>query len=328
MNTVDTPDWTLLWSGTDVTASIRDMVTGLAYTDKKIGESDDLDIQLEDRDGRWRNDWIPSKGDVLELFIGYKDHLVDAGSYEIDQIEHSGPPDRLKVTALAAGVTTALRTKKSRGFEKKTLSQIARQIADEHGMTVIGDPDTEVKDRITQADQTDLEFLSKTAAEFGYVFSVRGQSLVFMSDDELMAGPVVFTLPRGGSNIMNWRFSKKGKVYKACEVSYYDPATKKTQKVTVEPEVKKEAGDTLKKRVRVENEEQARRKAKALLDSANTGEITASLDLTGRPDLVSGINIRLDGFGTAWDGTYHVQKSGHRFDPKRGYTTTIEVQRV
>lgn len=337
---VDTPFWSLTWAGTDVTADIAAMVTSLTYADKKEGESDELQVSLEDRDGRWRDAWIPAKGDILELAIGYRGGLVvDAGAFQIDEIEHDGPPDRLQVRGLAAGVTAALRTKRHRGFEGRTLPEIAGAVAADHGMTVIGDPATEALQRVSQADQTDLEFLTKLAADHGYVFSVRGTSLVFLSDEELLAAEPAMTLSRALHDPVRWRFRKTAnQVYKACEVTYQDPATKQTRTVTVvAPSTGDEgetapsadaAGDTLKKRVRVESAAHAERKAKALLERANRGEVEAGLTVPGRPDLVAGINVLLDGFGTAWDGKHHVTRSTHRIQRGGGYVTEIEVHRV
>ncbi len=332
MNKVDTPTWTLLWGGTDATEALKTMVASLTYSDKKAGESDELSITVEDHDARWRNEWMPAKGDVLELAIGYEQRLVDAGRYEIDQIEYSGPPDKLAIHALAAGITTDLRTKRNTQYVKKTLPEIAAIVAARHAMTVIGSPDTDVIDYTAQSDQNDLEFLSKISADFGYIFSIKGKSLVFMSDDELMSGPIVETISMNESDVINWHFVRKSeKIYKDCEVTYFDPATKKTQRVIYPPHNKpnREASqDTLKKRLRVQDKAQALAKAEALLKRANIGEITVTLAVYGRPTLAAGINIKLNGFGSGWDDTYHVQKSTHQFDAQKGYTTTIEVQRV
>lgn len=333
MNRVDTPVWTLTWQGTDVTADIAAMVTSLTVTDRKEGESDELSVTLEDRDGRWRGDWLPEKGDVLEVTLGYAGGLaVDAGTYQVDEVEHGGPPDRLDVRALAAGVTEALRTKRHRAFENQTLARIAAAVAADHGMEVIGDPATEALQRVTQADETDLEFLSKLAAEHGYVFSVRGGRLVFMSEDDLLSADPVMTLSRVLHHPVRWRFRVTARqVYTGCEVRYLDPATKRTRTVTVKAdgqETKPKGGDLLRRRMRVESEAHARQKAQALLDRANRGEVRASLSFPGRPDLVAGINVVLAGFGAAWDGTYHVTSSTHRMVRGGGYTTDMEAHRV
>ncbi|WP_029009398.1 phage late control D family protein [Azospirillum halopraeferens] len=353
MNRVDTPVWTLTWQGTDVTADIAAMVTGLTVTDRKDGESDELAVTLEDRDGRWRGDWLPEKGDVLEATLGYAGGpVVDAGTYQVDEVDHSGPPDRLEVRALAAGVTEALRTRRHRAFEGRTLAQIAAAVAADHGMAVIGDPASEALQRVTQADETDLEFLSKLAAEHGYVFSARARRLVFMSEDELLSADPVMTLSRALHHPVRWRFRVTARqVYTACEVRYLDPATKRTRTVTVKAagqETKPKGGsqrtggspdavsgskasvkgDLLRRRMRVESEAHARQKAQALLDRANRGEVRASLTFPGRPDLVAGINVVLAGFGRAWDGTYHVTGSTHRMVRGGGYTTDMEAHRV
>ncbi len=326
---VDTPVWSLTWSGTDVTAEVAAFVTSLTVTDRKEGESDELAVELEDRDGRWRGAWAPEKGDVLDVSLGFADGgMIDAGRFEVDEIEHGGPPDRLSVRALATGVTDELRTKRHRAFEGRTLPQIAAAVAADHGMEVIGNPATEPLQRVTQADETDLQFLSKLAGEHGYVFSVRGKGLVFLSDEELLAAEPVMTLSRDLHHPVRWRFRHTAKqVYKACEVTYQDPATKRTETAKVDA-ANVTSGDTLKKRVRVENPAHARQKARSLLDRANRGEISASLTFPGRPTLVAGINVMLDGFGSAWDGKFHVIGSTHRIKRGGGYTTDIEVHRV
>lgn len=330
MNGVDTPVWSLTWSGTDVTAEIAAFVTSLTVTDRKEGESDEVTVELEDRDGRWRNGWMPSKGDVLDVVIGFQGGaMIDAGRFEVDEIEHSGPPDRLHVRGLAASVTEALRTKRHRAFEGQTLPQIAAAVAAGHGMEVIGNPATEPLQRVTQADETDLQFLSKLAAEHGYVFSVRGKAMVFLLDEELLAADPAMTLSRTEHDPVRWRFRRTARtVYQACEVTYQDPATKKTETVTVKAGEEGKSGDTLKKRVRVESPAHARQKAQAMLDRANRGEVSGTLTFPGRPELVAGINVTLEGFGDAWDGKHHVVSSTHRIQRGGGYTTDIEVHRV
>lgn len=334
---VDTPTWRLTWSGTDVTTDIAAHVTSLTVTDHKEGASDEVAVVLEDRDGRWRNGWFPAKGASLDLAFGYRGApLVDAGRFTVDELEADGPPDKLSVRAIAAGIDNPLRTSRHKGYEGKTLGEIAKEIADQHGMTVVGDPVTEPLKRVSQSDETDLKFLARLAAEHGYVFSVRGSMLVFVLDADLLAADPILTLSRGDHDPVRWRFRVTAKqVYGACEVTYQNPRTKSVDKVTVKATDTDETGaakpksaDILKKRIRVESPEDAERKAKALLERANRGEVTAHLTVPGDPRICAAANVLLTGFGAAWDGKYHVTTSTHRLSRGGGYATEMEAFRV
>ncbi|WP_334469786.1 hypothetical protein [Arsenophonus sp. PmNCSU2021_1] len=55
--------------------------------------------------------------------------LRPCGTFSIDEIELSGPPDTVSLRGLSASVTTALRTRSYRAFEQTSLAAIARRIA-------------------------------------------------------------------------------------------------------------------------------------------------------------------------------------------------------
>lgn len=332
---VETPAWRLTWAGANVTQDIAGMVTSLTVTDRKEGASDEVALVLEDRDGRWRNAWCPDKGDALDVAIGYAGmDLVDAGRFTVDELEAEGPPDKLSVRALAAGIDNPLRTSQHKGYEGKTLGEIAKAIADAHGMNVVGDPVTDPLERVSQSDETDLKFLARLAADNGYVFNVRGKQLVFMLDEALLAADPVLTLSRDDHDPVRWRFAKTARqVYAACEVTYQDPRTKKLEKVTVkapdaDSDTKPKGADTLKKRIRVESAADAERKAKALLERANRGEVTVHLTVPGNPRICAAANVTISGHGSAWDGKYHVTTSTHRLSRGAGYATEMEAFRV
>lgn len=120
----------------DITADVSRYLVSINYSDKVAGESDEIEINLEDTDGLWSGDWYPAKNDTLQVWFGYKDNTVYAGSFKIDEIEVSGPPDMVRLRGVAAGTDKAIRTKKSKAHEGKSLREIAQDIASQHGLTV------------------------------------------------------------------------------------------------------------------------------------------------------------------------------------------------
>lgn len=85
---VPVPQARIIYEGKDISADISPYLLSVGYTDRLSGESDELELRLEDTDGRWRGDWYPGKGDSLTVSIGYAgQEPVSCGSFEIDEID-------------------------------------------------------------------------------------------------------------------------------------------------------------------------------------------------------------------------------------------------
>lgn len=323
LSDVAQPVWVLLYEGVDVTRDLAPMMEAVTYTDQVHGESDELELTAEDIDGRWLGAWYPTQGNLIDLRIGYLGQLLPCGKFRIDEIEAT--PGKITIRALAAAITKDLRTDKNRAFENRTLADVAGEIAAEHDLRVVGEIADIPLDRVTQAGEPDLAFLKRLAEDYGYAFSVREETLVF---HELAALEVQApTLTLGRDRITDFRLTDKTRrVYQACEVSYQDPATKKTISHRVEAAGIR-TGDVLKRKVRVESPADAERKAQALLDKANGLKTTGSITIPGEPRLVAGANINLTGLGVL-SGAYQVTKSTHSLQRGSGYSTSAEVKRV
>ncbi len=321
-----TPVYRLVWAGKDCTTAITPFVHSFAYTDFAHGQSDELDIQLEDRGGGWKDAWYPGKGDVITASIGYLGGpMVDCGDFEIEEFEAKGPPDTVHVRALASGVSKPMRTANSKAYEGKTLSAIAGEIAAKHSLSVVGEvPEITLK-RVTQNQERDLAFLKRIAERHGQVFTVKGGQLVWMERASLVNRAPGLTLRR--ADIVSWSIKDKGlETYKSAHVSYSDPWAKKTHDVTVKADVQDGVGDTLKLTARAESPAHARTMARAQLDMANEARFEGRVTVMGNPRLVAGVTVSISGFGKL-DGDYLVYSSRHRVGPDSGYATELEVRR-
>ncbi len=127
----------VLYNGVNISDDITSHLTGLRYVDNVHGKSDEIEIDLEDSDAKWRNEWYPKKKDLLTVSIGPdKDSAFDCGVFWIDEIEGSGPPDIITIRGLATGPKGTLSTKKSYAHEGKTLREIAQTIAGNNGLVI------------------------------------------------------------------------------------------------------------------------------------------------------------------------------------------------
>jgi phage protein D len=326
MGTVRKPVFFLEYEQKDITAYISPFVLSVTYTDHEHGKSDEVDIQIEDREHLWKSSWYPAKGDALTLKIGYEgEGLLPCGGFEIDELELSAPPDIISLKGLGTNIKKALRQENTKAYENKSLKQIASEIASNHGFELVGEiKDIKVK-RITQKQERDIAFLKRIAEDYGYVFKITDGKLVFYEIEKLESANTVFVIDRKDLISFSLR-DKTHELYKACSVSYHDPKSKRliTHTVKADGIVK---GDTFKINERCENKEQAIAKAKAALSRKNGLQTEGSVAVIGNPKLVAGVNLEIAGLYTL-NGKYHIKSSKHTIDRSAGYKTELEVKRI
>lgn len=219
----------LNYEGRDVTDEISASVTSISYTDHLTGRADEVQIDLQDGDRRWRELWYPSEGDRLELWVGYVGQpLLPCGQFQVDEIELGHSAKTATIRGLSVPRTMPLRTPRSQAYEVVTVRDVVEEVAARHGLTVVGEVEQIPVRRLTQSRETDLAFMGRLAQMFGYAFSVRGNQLVFYNVLELEAQDAVLTI--GLADLLPGSGFKGStqKTYAACSVSYFDPALGET----------------------------------------------------------------------------------------------------
>lgn len=336
METIRQPKFKIVYDGKDITADITPNIISLSYTDNDQGESDEIEITVEDVLAYWRNSWYPTKGSTLHLSIGYDDDslLVDCGIFEIDEVTLQGPPDTVNIKAIAAGIKKALRTKKSKSFENQTLRQIAQYIATQNGLTLVGNIANVKFERVSQNREKDLGFLKRIAEDYGYLFSVRESKLIFTSVFDIERGQPVLTLDRSDLRTYSLK-DKTSETYKEANVNYHNPndGEIKNAKVTTLQNADNvtykqiETADSIEVRTKAETPAQAEAKAQAILHKKNSRQREGNIAVEGTPLLLAGNNFNLTGLGEL-SGKYYIKKSNHRIDKGGGYTTTCDVKQI
>ncbi|HGL5374066.1 TPA: phage late control D family protein [Citrobacter farmeri] len=334
-NQVPDAKFVVLYEQRNITRDISKNLMSLRYTDYLSGQADDLDIQLEDAEGKWRGDWYPGHGDSLTLSIGWNGaQMREVGTFEIDEIELTYPPSVVSIRGLATGIRSSLRTVENRAYEGMTLEGVARQIAARQGLDLVGTIAPLKLDRLTQK-ESDLVFLRELASTYDYAFKVVSGKLVFHSITELAAAKPVGSLRL--SQLANVRLREQlREVPKAVDVKHKDPAKKKLveyriengKTVAVPSSVSKatSSGTTKKQRKRAVSEDVAQAQAKAELAKANRERITGGWTCMGRPNLVSGNVWTLAGEDAGrFAQNFLITQSTHSFDRAGGYVSDVET---
>lgn len=322
-NKAKQPQWILVYEGKDITARISPYVLSASYTDHLSGEADEIEIVIENRDQRWLNEWLPQKGDQVALRFGYMgDALMEAGEFQVDEVEYNGPPDTVTIKGLAAGVKASLRTKRSAAYERQTLKKIASVIAKRHGLTMRGKVPAITMARSTQHKETDLAYLKRLADTFGLVFSVKGTDLVWHDLDALDQASSVIQVKRQGLKGRYTLRTKSNSVYRACTVTYFSAKLKREISHTFKAKGIS-TGDVLRLVQRAESKAQAERMATAALRRSNGRQTEGSFTLQGDIKMRAGRNVDLVGWGNL-DGQYQILKAAHRIERGAGYSVEVE----
>lgn len=330
-NAAAIPSISILLNGNDITDTIA--IERLAYSEATGGEVPTFQIDVQDIDAKWQNYGFTLGGDTIVGTLGWQGGTTwTAGTFSLDELGLSTPPDVFSIMAVEAGLNNAIRTRNSVAYEGKTLTQIAATIALKHGMTAVTaavSPDP-VWQRVTQRMETDLAFLLRIAHEHNYDFVIRNQQLIFYSRPRIEAQAVTGpTLTRSmvRTNVHCRRQGLGEPTYKQAAVSYFNPYSKTLYSASAEDPTMRVA-DTHKLVVRVENGQQATLKAQSNLWTANMRSTGIEFPLVGTLNWRAGNTVNVQGFGL-WDlNTYLVQRVQVEITPEGGFVTTLDLRTI
>lgn len=332
----------IIYNSRDVSRDVSAFIMSLSYSGVTSEKADTIEVVFEDSAALWQNTWYPAKGDRLSVEIGYADIMVNVGTFVVDEMSITGPPDQITVRGISAGFSKAMRTKTSVAHEQKTLSQIVNFIASKNNLSVSGSiPDIFIE-RATQYRETDLCFLRRIASLYGCLFSVRDDKLIFTIADDIESLYSGAEIDR--TDLINYSLTDKtSETYTSVSVKYHNHKNDKIVEGVAEsgegvvpaaPNALWQdpaalamytSADQLAIRCRVENKGQAVAIAKAALRK-NYETLTGTITAEGNPLLMEGSNFDLTGMG-AMSGRYNIVRCDHNIDAS-GYVMTLDIKRI
>lgn len=174
------PLWRIHVDGVDITGSIESRLVALTHTDNRGMEADQVDLTLDDADGRLV---LPPRGAVLSLALGWEGQgLVDKGTFTVDELEHSGAPDQITIRARSADLRAGLSTQRTRSFHQLSVGNILNDIASAHGLAAViaAQLAGEIIDHLDQTNESDVNLLTRLAGMFDAIATIKAGRLVFM----------------------------------------------------------------------------------------------------------------------------------------------------
>ncbi|MGM3175055.1 contractile injection system protein, VgrG/Pvc8 family [Dickeya lacustris] len=157
--------------------NLSQRLISLSLHDEMGFESDQLSLEIDDSDNKVI---MPARGEKIAIKIGWKGKtLVDKGTFIVDQVTHSGAPDRISLTARSVNFRGDFNTPRDGWYDETTLGDIARTIAERYSLI----PSLEeplAKTKITHEDQSkesDLSFLCRLAKKYGGTVAIKDATL-------------------------------------------------------------------------------------------------------------------------------------------------------
>jgi len=344
------PAFHLTLAGADITQKIEKRLISLTLTDNRGFEADQLDIELDDADGRLE---LPRRGVALSLALGWQgEALFPKGTYTVDEVEHTGAPDRLVLRARSADFRETLNTKREKSWHQTTVGEMVKEIAGRHKLQVgMGDDMAKMTiDHLDQTNESDASFLMRLAKQCGAIACIKNGGLLFIRQGQGKTAsgkvlPVITIKRRDGDGhrfVLADRDAYTGVI--ASWLHTREPAKKpetkvkrKRRKTTAkkkEPEAKQ--GDYLigtDENVLVlsrtyANRANAERAAKMQWERLQRGVATFSIQLArGRADLYTEMPVKVSGFKSVIDaGEWIITTLTHSLSADSGYTTSIEFE--
>lgn len=335
--------------GKDISTTLQTRLMSLTLTDNRGFEADQLDIELDDSDGELA---LPRRGVTLSVSLGWQgEALIHKGTFTVDEIEHSGAPDKLTLRGRSADFRDSLNIRREQSYHNVTLGDILTLIAQRNKLTAALTP-TLAAITITHIDQTnesDGNFITRLAQRQGAIAAIKNGTLLFIPPGrgKTASGKPIpaFTLIRNLGD--SHQFSVADRSAYSGVVAYW-LNTRSTKKETVSvkrqspatPSQQKDTKPAKKGRYLIGTDENilllrttyatktnAQRAAQAKWQQLQRGVAKFSLQLAkGRADLYPETPINVSGFKQEIDEANWTLTTATHTLSEKGFTTVLTLE--
>lgn len=324
--TTPKPNWKVTLDGRDLTGLLRPRLIDLTVTSCREDNADQLDIRLDDSDGKLA---IPPRTAILRVWLGWDGALVDKGSFTVDEVEHAGAPDTLTLRARSADLRGELRAQREQSYHATTCGDIVNQLAGRNGLTprchsdLAGEP----VDHIDQTNESDINFLNRLGKRFDAVATVKSGTLIFspIGRGTTATGKPLpaITITRAIGDRHRWHAADRN-AYSGVRAKYQDLGAGRTGDVI--------AGVDDGRGVKIlrhtyATKSNALRAARSEYQRLQRGIVSFGITLArGRADIYPEQHATVHGFKTEIDNEAWIVVRSSCLVTESGFTTSIELE--
>jgi len=327
--------------GKDITSTLQPRLMSLTLTDNRGFEADQLDLELDDSDGKLT---LPRRGVMLSVSLGWQgDALIHKGTFTVDDIEHSGAPDKLTLRGRSADFRDSLTLRHEQSYHQVTLGDILTLIAQRNKLTTAINSTLAAITihHIDQTNESDGHFITRLAQQQGAIAAIKNGKLLFMrpGQGKTASGKpipaITLTRHRGDSH----HFSVADREAYSGVVAHW-LNTRRTKKESVNVRRKKNSQREKKGRYLIGTDDNvyllrhtyatktnAERAAQAKWQQLQRGVAKFSLQLAqGRADLIPETPINVSGFKAEIDQANWILTTATHTLNDQGFTTALTLE--
>ncbi|CNE23823.1 phage late control D family protein [Yersinia similis] len=345
------PDYSISVDGIDKTGGIKKRLMSLTLTDNRGFEADQLDIEFDDADGKVE---LPRRGAKIAVSLGWKGAaLIDKGTFTVDEIEHSGAPDKLTVRARSADFRETLNIRRDHSYHKTTIGGIIKTVAERNKLTpTLNKAMSDLAvDHIDQTNESDGNFITRLAKQYGAIAAVKNGNLLFIRQGQSKTAsgkPIpMMTIIRSLGDGHQFSMADRG-AYTGVVANWLNTRTtekpvvkvkrKRKRKATTaakpkEPEEKQGEyligtdENVLTLRTTYASKNNAQRAAKSNWERLQRGAAKFSIQLAkGRADLYPEVPVKVTGFKKQIDEADWTLVTVTHSVSDSGFTTALELE--
>ena len=316
-----------LYNGVNVTTQLAPYLNSFTYTDVASGESDSINIVLNDRDRKWIGPWFPYIGDEIQPTIQFHNwregknfEEFPCGMFHVDDFSFRGGPIHLNLEGTAIPTASGFKTtKRTETYEAFTLQEIGQIIASRSGVALYYEADPIYVEKVEQSNTTDCEFFNKLVKKYGLALKIYNDRLVVFAEDVYEFAPAKLDLTEADID-PNWSWNNKSiGIYDGVRYEYSHSDKNCTFYVFI--------GDgprMLYCNEAVGNLYEAVIVALAALNEANREMTTMTIKIKAHPGLIATdcVNLELGNLS----GKYYIEKIRHNVGD--GYDMELDMRRL
>lgn len=345
------PDYTITVDGIDKSGGIKKRLMSLTLTDNRGFEADQLDIELDDSDGKLV---LPRRGAKIAVALGWQGAaLIDKGTFAVDEIEHSGLPDKLTIRARSADFREALNVRRDQSYHKTTIGGIIKIIAERNKLTpTLNKAMSDLAvDHIDQTNESDGNLITRLAKQYGAIAAVKNDNLLFIRQGQAKTASgkaiPVMTIIRSMGDGHQFSMADRG-AYTGVVANWLN--TRTTEKPVVKVKRKRKSKTTTATKPKEPEEKQgeyligtdenvltlrstyaskhnAQRAAKSNWERLQRGAAKFSIQLAkGRADLYPEVPVKVTGFKKQIDEANWTLVTVTHSVSDNGFTTALELE--
>ena len=318
-----TPFIKVLAGGSPVSGLFYQRLKSCTITDQSGQQSDTLKCVFENRGNSIS---LPSEGDILEPFFGYRETGISTmGQFVVDGWTITGGQsgELLNLSARSADIRENQKEKGSEHFDNQTLGAILQKSFGRVGATieVAGELAGKQIEYEARYDQSVLDFATRLADRYNAIFKPGGGKFLFVPRGAGTMGAIHISK----SECASWSIQGKPRPkFKQVAAKWHDPKTGKTE---FEKEDTGGKGPIRVLKNPYRTKEEAKEAAKSEGIKQNRESSSGHFEQYGRIDASAEADVMASGFGQGIDGQWRADQVEHTFEAGGGgFKTKVNVK--